>query len=112
MPEQPVAAPKPLTSGFVYHWLAWYLISLPFTITTLTDRLSRAHASSTLASVHDASGFFLLLSGIVALSQPVFALVLLSRGAPAKPSDALAYWVVLSLALVTCLALFLAVALR
>ena len=111
MSEEPVAQPQGgVSSAFVYHWLLWFLFSLPFTVITLTDRISRAHASWFLTNIHSGQGALTFVSGFLCLSQPFFAAVLYSRLRGAAGVDAVTLWLLFALSLVACLALFLGVA--
>jgi uncharacterized membrane protein YbhN (UPF0104 family) len=108
--ESVVAHRGGVSSAFVYHWLLWFLLSLPFIVITITDRISRAHAGWFLTNIHYEQGILNLVSGLLCLSQPVFAVAIYRRLRSAAGTDALTLWILLALSSVACLALFLAVA--
>ena len=108
MPAEVIVTSRPLSSAFVYHWLFWYIASLPFTVVTVTSRISRANAPWFLTNIHDDVGLLNLMSGLVALSQPIFAVVLFLRLPQSSGLDAAAKGTLFVLSLVTCAALFLA----
>jgi len=111
MPKEPVVAHRGGVSGaYVYHWLLWFLLSLPFIVITLTDRISRARAGWFLTNIHYEQGILNLASGLLCLSQPVFAVVIYRRLRSAAGTDAVTLWFLLALSSVACMALFLAVA--